>query len=55
MGIIKQGRLRALRTINGRETEIATFGTGAVLGVLRERISQQAESGRRFELDRTPL
>ena len=34
MYIVKQGRVRALRNVNGREVEIATFGAGEVLGVL---------------------
>lgn len=34
MFIIKQGRVRALRNINGRDTEIATLGAGEVLGIL---------------------
>ncbi len=34
MYIIKQGRVRAMRNINGREVEIATAGAGEVLGVL---------------------
>lgn len=34
MYIIKQGRVRALRNINGREVEIATGRAGDVLGVL---------------------
>jgi len=34
MYIIKEGRVRALRNINGRETEISTFKAGDVLGVL---------------------
>lgn len=34
MYIIKSGRVRVLRTINGRETELTTFGAGEVVGVL---------------------
>ncbi|MEE9368491.1 MAG: cyclic nucleotide-binding domain-containing protein [Pontiella sp.] len=34
MYIIKSGRLRATRTINGREVPVATLGAGEVVGVL---------------------
>jgi CRP-like cAMP-binding protein len=34
MYIIKQGRLRAMRNINGHEVEIAVFAAGDVVGVL---------------------
>ena len=34
MYIIKQGRVRALRNINGREVELGVLGAGEVVGVL---------------------
>jgi len=34
MYIIKSGRVRAMRNVNGREVEIAVLGPGEVLGVL---------------------
>ena len=34
MYIIKQGRVRALRNVNGREVELGVLGAGEVVGVL---------------------
>jgi len=34
MYIIKEGRVRATRNVNGRETSLTTAGAGEVLGVL---------------------